>query len=414
MTRVLAAFVKSAVNTAAMKQVADGGLYPTQSSTSWTGKQAYASWRHCYTGLSYAERQRMSIERGVKFRINYPAMPDDALLTRAEADLIAAYTLHETGHILYTNNQVERIPYGRLTNPTARLNMLANGFEDARMERAVIRHGARNARTMFQRLLNMLTADIGAGWNPCDLANAPFALALLGREHYGNGNAYTANLLSRIPEDVRAVYQAALEMFDAAPSAFDEDFWAYVSADRFLQLWDAMRRNQGAQPDPAPSSQPPQPQPDEGDADDNSQPDDGDADDTAVGNAPWEEGDEPDTKEAGAGDSDDGDDGDDDIDAAGSADGDDADNDTGDDADGDDGDDADANGAGDGEGDGAERDDASDFKDNGADGESFRSPEPDIAPMVRRINKRTDSNLDLKLSAFSPAPVEEDVSVLFC
>ena len=396
MTRVLAAFVKSAVNTAASKQVVSAGLNVNSCAVTFQGKTAYAVWRRQrpYSAGNRCDRP------AVKYRINYPALPDDALLTRKEADLIAAYTLHETGHVIYTPNNLDfdrRCGNLSFKNPDSRLHMLANGFEDARMEAVVIRSGARNARNLFIALLNKLTAGITADWNPCDLANAPFTIALLGREALGNGNTFTSQLLARIPEPQRSIYAAAMYFFEDAPDGYDKDYWSYRAADAFLILWDAMRKDQGKQPPPP--SKPQYEADDEGDEGDDLVPDDGEPEDDEqeeAGNpAPYElDDDTPETEGKDSGPKDDF--GDDDESEEESKD------ESKDDGEGDSGGDAEDEEA-------SSESSTKPFADTTADGGEFKTPEPTLDDMFKRINKRTDSTLDVKMSAFCAAPRTEDI-----
>jgi hypothetical protein len=394
MTRVLAAFVKSAVNTAASKQVVSAGLHVNSCAVTFQGKTAYAVWRR---QRPYSAGNRCD-KPAVKYRINYPAMPDDALLTRKEADLIAAYTLHETGHVIYTPNNLDfdRRSLGlSFKNPDQRLHMLANGFEDARMEAVVIRYGARNARNLFVALVTKLTAGITADWNPCDLANAPFTIALLGREALGNGNTFTSQLLSRIPEPQRSIYAAAVDWFADAPDGYDKGYWSYRVADAFLILWDAMRKDQGKQPPP---SQPQYEADDEGDEGEDLVPDDGEGEeqDEEAGNpAPYELDD--DTPEAEGKDSGPADDFGDDED------GEDEEKEEGKDEQGG------SEDAGIEPDEDAPKDESSPFADTTQDGGEFKSPEPTLDDMFKRINKRTDSNLDIKMSAFCAASRDVDM-----
>jgi hypothetical protein len=235
--RVLASAIKSAVNNAAIAQVAAAGFTVSNSYCSFSGKTAFAVWRNTRGNWS------VNYAVGRTFRLNYPAIADDALLTRAEADLIAAYTLHETGHIAYTNNNVSLAAqsfggHAKVSN----LHALANGFEDGRMEWVVINAGiARNARNQFARLLNKLTFDVSPQYNPCNIANAPFTIAVLTRDALGNGNKYSAGLLDRIPEPFKAIYAQIYEWCKTAPDGFDENLWSYQMADRFMTAWKKMR-----------------------------------------------------------------------------------------------------------------------------------------------------------------------------
>lgn len=382
--RILAATVKTAVNTAALKQVASVIPGKISGSTTFSGRKAYVVWSNRTNRFGRMQPRHQS------FRINYPAMPDDALLTRTEADLIAALTLHETGHVIFTENNMDRI---RTVPGYLNLLTLANGFEDGRMEQAVIASGtAKNAKQLFARLLAKLTADVGADWNPCNIANAPFALAVLSRDALGNGNEWSSQLLSRIPDPHRSLYAAYYERCKTAPMGFDTQLWSMNIAYDFLRDWRKMRRDQPPEQPPEPPEQPKQddqqseqqddddclpPPPSEDDPEDgDGQPDDGDGDDQ-----PGDDG-QPDDGDGG--------------DQPGDADGDDGDQ-PGDDGQPDDESDSD-------------KDDGKPFTDGGDKGDP-KSPEPSLDDMFKRINKRTDSDAAV-IGSFTPVRQRESLESL--
>lgn len=402
--KVLAASLKAAVNTAAIKQVAAAGLHVSRSACVFSGSKAFAVWSSESVGCSYKRNCR-------QFRISYPAIPDEALLTRVEADLIAAYTLHETGHVIYTPNDanVIRYTYGK------RYHALANGFEDGRMEDAVIRGGiAKNARSLFQRLLNKLTCDVPRQWNPCDIANAPFAIALLARQARGNGNKFTLDLLDRIPAPYQAIYNGAYEACTTAPMGFDTSYWSYQMAVKFMDAWNKMREEQGKKPEKG-ESPPVNPKPDDDESEDNyneeGEDDDfsdefDEADDSPEsspesnpepGSPPPKEDDEPDQSDEP---------GDEPGQPGESAKGDEPDkDDKGDEAGGE----PDESGEPD-EDDESDQSDAggSGYSDTGDSGQP-KSPEPNIDDLFKRINKRSDGSKKSGLGAFAPAERGYDV-----
>jgi hypothetical protein len=189
-----------------------------------------------------------------------------------------------------------------------------------------------------------------------------------------------------------------VDWFADAPDGYDKAYWSYRMADAFLILWDAMRQDQGKQPPPP--SKPQYEADDEGDEGEDSAPDDGETEeqDEEAGNpAPYELDD--DTPEAEGKDS-------------GPAD------DFGDDEDGED--EEEKGEAGKDEQGGSEdagiepdedapKDESSPFADTTTDGGEFKSPEPTLDDMFKRINKRTDSNLDIKMSAFCAASRDVDM-----
>lgn len=240
---VVGARLKAAAHEHARKQLSAISGHPgVASQVTFQGDQAFAYWHDHPAGHAY------------RWAINYPALPDNAVVTRRDADLISAYTLHEVGHIAYTGHQ--RDEYGRMLGQ--QLFHLWNGIEDARIEQAVIQSGkARNARSAFKRLVSKHTVGLGEGFNPANINCAAFSLALICRAALGNGNGYAVRLLDRIPEPKRSLYQ---RVADAMPGlALDRSGSAQALdlAREFLAGWRAL--NQQEQPE-----QPQQPQqPDE-------------------------------------------------------------------------------------------------------------------------------------------------------
>lgn len=410
--KVLAAALKSAVNTSAMKQVAAAGFTVQNSACVFSGTRAYAVWDDGQYGRY---QRRWGIYPVRKFRINYPAIPDEAMLTRSEADLIAAYTLHETGHVIYTPNDRTIVQH----NYGSKYHRLANGFEDGRMEAAVILGGvAKNARQLFQRLLNKLTSDIDRRYNPCDIANAPFTLALLAREALGNGNRYTSQLLGRIPEPYRAIYAAAYDACKTAPMGYDHSYWAYQQAVIFLTAWNRMRQDQGNAPDQ------PEPEGDEPDDSGDDEQDEPSGKGKSKDESEEDEQDESDDDGSGGdsedGDYDEGDQPDDGDDFGDAEDGkmEEPETNPGDqpgDQDTEPGDPSDQSGdeTGDQPDDGDDQDDSPDdgggeFNGSNDSGEP-KSPEPNIDDVFKRINKRSDGSKKSALGAFTPAERDTDV-----
>lgn len=168
------------------------------------------------------------------FRINYPALPDNAMISRQEADFISAYTLHELGHVAFTKS-------GAAAGRGSLVHHLWNGIEDARIEHAVINSGkARNARSMFKKLMGKFTSKIVAGgdFNPCSINSAPFALALVCRAGLGDGNGFAKQLLNNIPEPYRSLYAAAAEGVKALPLDRSGSVGALNLALAFRDAWE--------------------------------------------------------------------------------------------------------------------------------------------------------------------------------
>lgn len=252
-SRVLGAAIKSGVLDASTRHLMGLGfnIYAGGATATFAGSTAYVTWEF------YGERLR--------FNINAPALPDNALLTRGEADLIYAYFAHEMGHVAYTDNtQLKTFVAETAEAHRDRIFHVWNGLEDPRIEHATILSGkAAGARHLFSILLNRLTANLGPSWNPCDLRHAPFALAIMGREAFGHGNSVTDGLLDRIPEPKRGLYETALRQLVRAP--LDRRGTGYVGklAREFLAGWEKIEpeafQTQPAQPfdrNPRPADEP--------------------------------------------------------------------------------------------------------------------------------------------------------------
>lgn len=230
MNLVTGAAVKAAVQTAAVKQVAASGLAVSNASVTWQGETAFV----------VCNRNK----RSVAFNINYPMMSDGALLTRAEANIVTAITLHETGHVLFTDMDAAQVAkgYSAVAKQNPELwQAIWNGLEDPRMEASVIRLSpAANASQLFRLLLARLTSKLNGDWNPCLTQHAPVTLAVLGRQAFGYGNEFTARLLKRIPEPKRGVYLKALRALREARLGYDGTSDVFPIVDAFIAEWLAL------------------------------------------------------------------------------------------------------------------------------------------------------------------------------
>lgn len=156
--------------------------------TSWVGDTAHASHTihdryETYDSLT----GRWLLEPShITASINYPRLPDAGSVTRGEADLIAAFTAHELGHVLYTDSKsflsCRNLPFPKLHHK------LLNGLEDPRIEWATIQSGkAAGAAKLFSQLSTKFCQKAlnDPSFNPNDFAQAPFVFAILGRQAIG-------------------------------------------------------------------------------------------------------------------------------------------------------------------------------------------------------------------------------------
>lgn len=443
MSHVLGASLKAAMVTAAAKQVAAAGLVVQSTQVTFAGSTAYAVWESPVV--------RWGQPNGRAFKINYPALNDAALLSRVEADLIAAYTLHETGHVCYTNNDDGTVRAAIVRaggDPVKRslIHPIANAIEDGRMEASVIAAGiARNSRQLFRRLLNKISAEaaLDGAWNPTEWVHSAFAVAMLSREALGNGNASTATLLGRIPEPKRSLYAELMERVRKAPLGYDEKAWAYETATWFYLAWLAQsgsRKSEGGEAGP----QPPDEDNDLKDREEEEFEEDFEAGDDAIEEPPpskdgekgegegsgGEDGGEgegeeiEDEEDDGRGEGDKGDDGDgdDEGDEGGHGDGEGDPGDEGESSDGDPGDGEgeesddgdDGEGGPDGDDDGeceGGRSDPFSSGDGKVDGRP-NDAEPSVDDIFKRANKRTDGSKKSTLFSIQPAEQKDALAIL--
>ena len=265
-SKVTGLALRGALHTAAEKQITAAGCVVGMGAVTFGGAKAYAQWKERSAETVRNQKGRYHNRgsynpAGIKtrnYRINYPAIAADAVFTRAEADLIAGYTLHETGHILYSCIEKHRVFTAvklssvhdvnwrfirdlRDSDICSTLQPIWNGIEDARMENTVVRAGvAAGAANLFARLLNKLTNEIDPSFNPCESGAFPFSLALLCRHALGNSNPYSASLLERIPEPKRSVFAATMQAMSGLKVGYDKDCESWVLAAKFYMAMEAI------------------------------------------------------------------------------------------------------------------------------------------------------------------------------
>lgn len=285
--RIIGARVKAAVRVHAAKQLRNLGFRFKDGANRATfkGETAYAIWN--YGSGDWVE----------SFTVNYPDLPDNALISRPEADLIAAYTLHELGHVAYTDNHA-------VNRAEPVLFRLWNGIEDARIEHAVIKSGkARGARSMFKKLMSKYTTThLSESFNPTSINCAPFALALICRAAYGDGNGFAKTLLARIPDPHRSLYQTVADLMPTLPLDRSGSAETLQLANLFLNSWLSLFPDALKQPEQAAPKQPPNSRPHGGDSQE--QGDDDDFESAPSGSPSQDDDDSDDEFELDSGDDD--------------------------------------------------------------------------------------------------------------
>jgi hypothetical protein len=121
--------------------------------------------------------------------LNMPTLPPDAILTRAEADRLVAFIVHECCHVLHTTSKA----WDRACALGDRVRTWTNCLEDVRIEQAEIKAGAFPAmRSLLGTMANHLHMETLAGGMVIgdQIAHAPFIASVLGR--IANGYAIPA------------------------------------------------------------------------------------------------------------------------------------------------------------------------------------------------------------------------------
>ena len=240
--------------------------------------------------------------------INLPWVEDDARVSRADADKISAYWIHEALHIFYTDFEA----FKRVSGSRPDLKNIINAMEDVRIEaRCIGRAAVPGFSPLCVRLVNSLVheslvkEDLKQPWDTNNLNDEAWSLAVFGRAHVG-GLTFdkVGDLWSRTAPALVTKWSAVLAELKLAANVADVIQIA-------LKYW----------PSPVPPPQPPQPpkgkpEPQDGDEGQPGQPKpEPEPEDTDEGDKP-EGGDagdgkgEDDSDESGEGESGEGDEGD--------------------------------------------------------------------------------------------------------
>jgi cobalamin biosynthesis protein CobT len=181
----------------------------------------------------------------VSATLNFPYMPDDASISRGEADRMIGYAIHEDGHILFTDFDV----FKRYSAQSKLHGAILNGIEDARMERCVIASGwAGNSRRCLEVLVGSVAIEaLQSGYNPNDSKNIAFTLALLGREACGIKVSESARLWKMLSPKNAAWMRKAVAKIAKLPGGYAGTTAAAKLADQLIASLPQSQREQGEQ-----------------------------------------------------------------------------------------------------------------------------------------------------------------------
>jgi hypothetical protein len=150
-----------------------------------------------------------------------PALPLDVRVPRWQADLIAAYTVHELLHALWSNWDIVR------QSKIEGLGMLTNAIEDCRIE-GKASAGALRLVSEARRLLQILNAHIyqraaeKPAFNLADENQFAFILTLvLFSEKLGYVSAFPGDWRKRVAKHLIPVFEHALARFPSLASTED-------------------------------------------------------------------------------------------------------------------------------------------------------------------------------------------------
>jgi hypothetical protein len=145
--------------------------------------------------------------------LNMPGLPPDAVLTRAEADRLVAFIVHECCHVLHSN----RGAWARACAAGERVRHWTNCLEDVRIEAAEIKAGFFPAmRTLLGTMSNHLFIEAlgkAAGMGVTighRVSDAPYIASVLGRVANGYPIPAAGNLRANMSRNVAQLVNHAL------------------------------------------------------------------------------------------------------------------------------------------------------------------------------------------------------------
>jgi hypothetical protein len=198
--------------------------------------------------------------------LNLPSLPASAQVSRAHADRITGYVIHEACHVLHT----DWAAWTRAVKAGARIRYWTNGLEDMRIEAHEIAHGSYPAmRDLLGRVSDRMFRDALAGrakagqFAPGTMGtvDAPYVLSVIARLRNGYAIPSARDLERNLSPQTRKLVAYALRWL---PKCRDTD--ACLRLARRLVALEAQMK-QADQPAPPPIDEP-QPQADDDQADD--------------------------------------------------------------------------------------------------------------------------------------------------
>jgi hypothetical protein len=168
------------------------------------GATAAVSWDHA----------RMTVT------MQLPSLPATAWLSRAEADRVAGFIVHECCHVLHTS----RTTWELAVRDGERVALWTNCLEDVRIERLEIDRGAYPAmRGLLGRVADSLYAKARASGLPIggDVSQAAHIVTILGRIENGYAIPSAAGLERAMSKPVARLVRRALAGLSACQNTSD-------------------------------------------------------------------------------------------------------------------------------------------------------------------------------------------------
>lgn len=206
-------------------------------------------------------RTAAAMRQGSRVTLDLPSLDPDTVLTRAEADRMVAYLVHEVCHMLHTDFAVWAIAVGE----GHRIRHWTNALEDIRIEAHEMRVGPYKAmKSLLSGLVTHLYAEahgtlaaqgktLGQG-----MLNAPYVVTILGRLANGYDVPIAKPLSDSLAPNVRKVVEHALASVKFCRSTMDclELARTLVALEKELKAQEPVQQPQAPKP--------PQPKPQDG------------------------------------------------------------------------------------------------------------------------------------------------------
>ena len=170
-----------------------------------------------YTGTASIKHERNPYSKSINCTIYLPAMKAQAFLTKEELDRWIGYFIHELCHALYTDEKAWKLAC------VENLHAIVNGMEDVRIERKFNASGiAANSRELLNALLAWVVSELPKSYDPNDVKQLPWTLALIGRVKLcGYDLPEAMPHIAKLSPDMRRLCNGVMAKLDVAQNTMD-------------------------------------------------------------------------------------------------------------------------------------------------------------------------------------------------